>query len=314
MVAISRVFDIEGLWEVLGEVGRASTLEDDKNILENESSVDPQVNEQSPQKPTEIIDSEEERTPEDTTLPPSQPRNQNEDSGMEIIIIDNMTHIISELLARKEKSEAHTLLSLLSLTLHTLTHTSNILTVLHNTTVPSKSTYSSTTSLATTRTRARGSQQPLIQHPTSIFPSNPTKPALGQVFTQFAELHLFVSRLPKTRQDAELLYGQNEEAISGQQDSVQYCHVVEVLKDETPNLGADKEKEKGKGVEKEGKRFGWREQRWTAVESTADGTGLVGAFQANGNMRGMGLERERIGGMTDVGNVTKVWGFGGRRV
>jgi hypothetical protein len=31
-------------------------------------------------------------------------------------------------------------------------------------------------------------------------------------------------------------------------------------------------------------------------------------------MRGMELERERIGGLMDVGNVAKIYGFGGRRV
>jgi len=63
MVAISRVFDVEGLWEVLGEVGRGSdgsTVDDDESLREE---------------------------------------------GVEMIIIDNMTHLINELFARKERSE-----------------------------------------------------------------------------------------------------------------------------------------------------------------------------------------------------------------
>ena len=67
MVAISRVFDVEGLWEVLGEVGRDS----DRVVL-----------------------GDEERAVED-----------NDEEGMEIIVIDNMTHLISELFARKERGE-----------------------------------------------------------------------------------------------------------------------------------------------------------------------------------------------------------------
>lgn len=60
MVAISRVFDVEGLWEVLGEVGRDSAgMEEDRS----------------------------------------------DEEGMEIIIIDNMTHLINELFARKERGE-----------------------------------------------------------------------------------------------------------------------------------------------------------------------------------------------------------------
>ena len=93
----------------------------------------------------------------------------------------------------------------------------------------------------------------------------------------------------------------------GNRKDVKYCYVVEVLKDETPNLGPENEKKKGK-------KFGWREQRWTAVDLKGDGTGFVGAFQVKGNMRGLGLDRERIGGLTDVGHVAKMYGFGGRRV
>jgi hypothetical protein len=308
MVAISRVFDIEGLWEVLGEVRRNGILQDDSGILENETAIDPGANNQRPLKPPEILDSDEELTPEDDIpLPPAAQPSNHIDTGVEIIIIDNLTHIITELLSRKEKSSAHSLLSLLSITLHTLTHTTNTLTLLHNTVVPSKSTYPTATS------HTRG---PQVQQPVSIFLSNPVKPALGQVFTQFPELHLLVSRLPKTRRDAEVLYGRDEDGDggSGERDGVGYCWVVEVLKDETPNLGSEREDEVGKGKGKEWKRFGWREQRWTAVETTEDGTALVGAFQVKGNMRGMELERERIGGLTDVGNAAKMWGFGGRRV
>lgn len=80
--------------------------------------------------------------------------------------------------------------------------------------------------------------------------------------------------------------------------------------------------------------FAYREQRWTAVELTPSGTGLVGAFQDKGVRGGMGLERDRgqgynrdslgrglnpegavDGGLSGyVGGVAKIWGFGGRRV
>jgi hypothetical protein len=113
-----------------------------------------------------------------------------------------------------------------------------------------------------------------------------------------------MSQLPKTRQDAERLYGHDEVEFGGGDGEVGYCHVVEVLKDETPNFAFGSEKEM---------RFGLREQRWAAVEITPDGLGLVDAFMMKGNMRGLGLEREK-GKMQDVGNVAKLYGFGGRRV
>ena len=116
-----------------------------------------------------------------------------------------------------------------------------------------------------------------------------------------------MSQLPKTREDAERLYGQDEDGIDGGERGVGYCYVVEVLKDETPNLGSGSEKEK------EERGFARREQRWAAVEISADGLGLVDAFMAKGNMRGLGLEREK-GRLHDVGSVARVYGFGGRRV
>jgi len=317
MVAISRVFDIEGLWEVLGEVGRNNTPPDELDLLV--SAIGPEEVQENLQKPTEILDSEEELTPEEISPAPER----NPHSGTEIIMIDNLTHIITELLARKEKSEAHSLLTLLSSTLHTMTHTSNILTILHNSTVPSKSTSTANYTYPTTTTapRKQHSRQPQIPSPSSIFPSNPNKPALGQIFTQFPELHLSISKLPKMRGDAEVLYGQDGESLPSYQKEVKYCFVVEVLKDETPNLGVEVGDESGNGKGKaseaemgKGKRFGWREQRWTAVDLMADGTGFLGAFQVKGNMRGMGLEREKIGGLKDVGYIAKIYGFGGRRV
>jgi len=123
-----------------------------------------------------------------------------------------------------------------------------------------------------------------------------------------------------------MLYGRGEDSLLGygNRKDVKYCYVVEVLKDETPNLGEEEEGGEGGESEGEGKegvngkgggrRFGWREQRWTAVDLKGDGTGFVGAFQVKGNMRGLGLDRERIGGLTDVGHVAKMYGFGGRRV
>lgn len=116
-----------------------------------------------------------------------------------------------------------------------------------------------------------------------------------------------MSQLPKTREDAERLYGKDEDGTDGGEWGVEYCYVVEVLKDETPNLGSGSEKEERERV------FAGREQRWAAVEIGADGLGLVNAFIVKGNMRDAGLKRER-GRAHNVGSIARVYGFGGRRV
>lgn len=96
MVGISRVFDLEGLWEVLGEVGRAS----DDFERERDSPPEP--------KEVEIANSEDEDEDESPISTANQNQDQareDEDEGVEIIIIDSLTHIINELFSRKEKSD-----------------------------------------------------------------------------------------------------------------------------------------------------------------------------------------------------------------
>ncbi|KAK6587255.1 hypothetical protein PZA11_000545 [Diplocarpon coronariae] len=277
MVAISRVFDFEGLWEVLGEI-------DQDTSSGGNSAIAPAMRPSGVQgDELEILDSQEDLTPE-PTIPmspelanPSSARDEEAGAGPEIIIVDNLTHIINELFARKEKREGpsspHAILTLLSSTLHTLAKSRNILTVLHNTTTPSA-----------TQPSYSSRQQAHHSAPKSIFAATPTKPALGQVFSQFPDLHIFLHDMPRRREDAEALYGREEEAGPSDQKSVGYCTLIEVLKDECPILGRDREGER---------RFAWREQRWTAVVVAGDGTGLVAAFPAEGGTKGVGKWEKR---------------------
>lgn len=331
MVAISRVFDVEGLWEVLGEIDQDTSYSGNEEHASGNGSRNGDKEEGIP---PEIPDSDEELTPEDafpdsTPNPKSGKAERDRDEGTEVIIIDNMTHLINELFARKEKSDgkspllhylsllpshcsslepnaniltAHTLLTLLSSTLHTLTKTQNILTILHNSTTPTntKSSYPP---------NPQSRHQQHMQTQKSIFASTTTKPALGQIFSQFPDLHVFLHEMPRRREDARLLYGRDEEVLPDDEEEVAvgYCTVLEVLKDECPILGSDR------GVE--GRKFGWREQGWTSVVVDERGTGLVGTFQEKGGMRGLGLERDINRGLSGgVGNVAKIYGFGGRRV
>jgi hypothetical protein len=120
-----------------------------------------------------------------------------------------------------------------------------------------------------------------------------------------------ISALPKTREDAERLYGRDEDVFGGWgrngQSEVSYCYVIEVLKDETPKRGSQSEQEPSE------RKFGGREQRLAAVEISSDGLGLVDAFMVKGHMRSLGLEHEK-GRVQDVGSVAKIYGLGGRRV
>ena len=109
MIAISRVFDIEGLREVLGEIGSECYRVAVSNKDKPEGDGGDRANHSSTEISTEIVDSEEDITPEyqpEAFPPPIHlPLDDDEDDGTEIIIVDNMTHIINELFARKEKTD-----------------------------------------------------------------------------------------------------------------------------------------------------------------------------------------------------------------
>ncbi|KAF4629267.1 hypothetical protein G7Y89_g8881 [Cudoniella acicularis] len=293
MVAVSRVFDIEGLWEVLGEIGRAHVpvpvpAEHEGSSPPWESNT-PELKSKSPQ----ILDSdedEEEVLETEMKQPVDIEKSENHDceEGIEIVIVDNMTHIINELFGRKEKNDAHNILTSLSCALHSVTRAQNILTILHNTTTPSTSSSFNPSKSANTTQTAK-----------SIFEGNTIKPSLGAIFSQLVELHIFISRIPKMRRDAEVLYGEdeNEDGMgAGMQDGVGYCFVAEILKDECPNLPLDLNAN-GRdtpSVKQIKKKFAAREQKWVPLELVlegGEGIGFKAAFMKNGNMRSMGLER-----------------------
>ncbi|KAF7853233.1 hypothetical protein EAF04_010735 [Stromatinia cepivora] len=269
LVAISRVFDIEGLWEVLSEIGRTdgqrSNDKDDQDISKNSpsrkgKSIEKQA-ESLHKLPDEIGDSEEEEDIEMTPPHVKPTCNTSEaETSPKILVIDNMHYLISHLFTHSEKSSAHNLLSLLSRTLNTLTHTQNILTILHNTTISTKINYTKPGS---------GQPPPTIQ---SIITSTAQKPSLGRIFDDFLDLHIMISKIPKRREDAEVLYGQDENLLG---EELNYCFVFEVLRDECPVLGGDR------GL---GRKFGDREQRWGLFEVGNEGTELVDAFRGGEEM------------------------------
>lgn len=121
-VTISRVFDVEGLWEVLSEVTLESPSSlpqrDGKTIaadlMQRSTSSFPITLRASEEPSTveEIIDSEDENpTPDDNYgATAEQPAYQGHE-GIQILVVDNMGDLINELLARKEKTDGSSLSS-----------------------------------------------------------------------------------------------------------------------------------------------------------------------------------------------------------
>ncbi|KUI73237.1 hypothetical protein VM1G_08750 [Cytospora mali] len=246
----------------------------------------------------------------------------------DLILITHISTLISSLFNQREKDTAHQTLQLLSSHLRYLTrsphHGGPLVIILNSTTSPSDSANSNDTTTTAdrlqdperpprptepgtkTKTKTSESLDPTLR---SIFNPPPlrvtglnykydtplsrrNKPFYGLIFTQLLDQHLLCTRVPKTRADAEALFGRSSQVARGE-SVVEYGWVVEVLLDEVGVWEVN-------GAE-EGRPRRSREQRWGAVDVRRDGGGVrvVDAFE-----RGETVAREiRLAG-----------GFGGRRV
>jgi hypothetical protein len=114
-----------------------------------------------------------------------------------------------------------------------------------------------------------GPNNPATNTPPSIFASNShLRPALGKLFSDIPSLHLLLSRLPKNRADAKILYGSDADDGSARRMAVDYVSVVEVLKDADGRLTRHG-------------RWESREQRWAAFVLENEGLGIKDAFASH---------------------------------
>lgn len=335
-VSITRVFDIEGLWEVLGEVchgaehhdstakanyGINTPVEESKSShkastdVPGRSASGKQEDELArPALSPEIMDSEDEDDDLDTdngsiqsTGSPKLESDMNKESNAtsdsppfpkaagksmptEIVMVDNMATLINDLFGRTERGAAHTLLMQLAHTLTSLTHSSNLTVFLLNTLTPRSSRKISVTQ----------------DRHSSAFAAMTSTPSLGMIFDSFTDLHLMCHSLPATAGDADMAYGgadrqdendgaigdwrdsrhemgqygNNERTVEGDGGEVLFANVIEVLKDDCPDL------DRWEGVDGDDKprKATSREQRWVAFR-IADGVGLANAnFDSNGKV------------------------------
>lgn len=230
-----------------------------------------------------------------------------------VIVITHFSTLLSTLFTQRDKSSAHTTLQLFSSHLRYLARSSGPLIMLLNTTTNAPSNPVSSTATAAGPTtpgtggppaKRSSSERPMDPTLRSIFNPPPpshggygagsvalskkNKPLFGLTFSQFLDLHLLCTRVPRTRADAEAVFAPAAAAAgdSGSGRS-RYAWVVEVLLDEsgfwTPA----------------GERID-REQRWGAVD-VKDGVRTVDAF-------------EKVHRQANTEMFRLAAGFGGRRV
>lgn len=237
LVSVVRVFDITGLSEVLGELDVPSRVEPPSG-----GEDEPRVKVRD-----EIPDSDDEFSPSPSP-PPAPPKETFGGSQQppDIILITHFSTLLTTLFTLAEKTAAHNTLHLLSSRLRHLSRTlpSDPLILLSNTT---------TTSPASDARGVRPGENLKRTDPTlrSVFSAGLNagawqKPSFGLVFSQFLDVHLLCTRVPRGRGNAEgVVIGR------GRGDEV---WVVEVLLDE----GGVWEGERGERSLREG--------RWGVVD------------------------------------------------
>ncbi len=221
-VKVMRVFDFAGMVEAIGEVSERF------DEFSNKKTASRAVTEQEKH---EICDSEDELENEDDVPVSKESPNlldgQAEQTGM--IIIDTITNPVSSAMS-KSHVQGQALLATFMRSLGHLTRRHHVCTILTNAAV------------GLNRSENPDHQRRSAEN-VAIFASTLGKPAIGKAFTYLIDTSIFLSAVPKSRNDAAIAYGERHQGQTWQE-----ALVLEVLKD----------------------RCGPREGRWTAFQISSD--------------------------------------------
>ncbi|KAL9098238.1 MAG: hypothetical protein Q9163_006069 [Psora crenata] len=208
-VKVMRVFDLAGIAEAVSEV--ADIIERDAPVVNIGPGGRPIRS-----GPRQISDSEDELAEaEDSEIEPQVlDKTRTAPPYACMVIIDAITNVVSSAVA-KNQLQGQALLASLMRTLQQLTCRHHICTIIVNGAVG-----------------MQASRHPEYQRRpndcVSIFASTLAKPALGKTFSYHVDTSVFLSIVPKTKQDATSAYG----GLLGPQDW-RRAVVLEVLKDKT---------------------------------------------------------------------------------
>ncbi|KAK4240128.1 hypothetical protein C8A03DRAFT_13514 [Achaetomium macrosporum] len=283
-ISIARVFDLEGVAEVLEELEHSGYIPYPRPLRARGKQR------------TEVQDSED-----DESVSYAQPALGGSDSRPlpDIVLVTHMSALMSTLFTSRGKEFAHFFMGLLSDQLHCLTrysdHSTPLFMLLNSTSSPS-STHNHSDEHPTAMSidgddrhqrQLDSTLRSIFNPPPSItIPGQPqpgqkfnfvssrrNKPSFGLVFSQMLDLHLLCTRLPRTRADAAaVMAASSPTGTAVAEDRVSYVWAVEVLLDE---IGVY-ERSWVDGSCDWGRRTN-REQRWAAVDVDREGR-VVNAF------------------------------------
>lgn len=222
LVSIVQVFDVTGVSEVLGDLDM-----EPQDSVAGSPPANGGMETRGAKVRDEIPDSDEEVSPSPSP-PAEEPSPKPQTALPDIILITHFSTLLTTLYTHAEQTSVHNTLHLLSSRLRYLSRSlpSNPLIILANST-----TTSTLDPLDAGRSGPPGEESrapdPSLR---SVF-STPgpyattwQKPSFGLVFSQFLDLHLLCTRIPRTREDAE--------AVAMRQGQGRMVWVIEVLLDE----------------------------------------------------------------------------------
>ncbi|KAI4176848.1 MAG: hypothetical protein LQ348_005924 [Seirophora lacunosa] len=214
-----RVFDFAGVVEAVSEFSA--------NVDESAITNDEKLDENGHKGPRSIADSEDEAmddlsAEQEIKAWTEEKLNTLKKPAANMLVIDNIANVLGSMMT-KSQVQGHALLANFMRSLHQLTRRRHICTLILNAAVGLRS--------QNTQYHRRPEDQ------VSVFASTTGKPGLGKHFSYLVDTSIFLSTLPRSKDDAEVAYGDARE--SRKYDEV---GVIEVLKD----------------------RYGGREGRWSA--------------------------------------------------
>ncbi|KAL8728872.1 MAG: hypothetical protein Q9166_005112 [cf. Caloplaca sp. 2 TL-2023] len=227
-VRLSRVFDFPGVAEAIGEIG--ARLDETERIRDAENNANHQSREQSRER--SIADSEDEV--ESSSLPDADASaTENTTTAKDqleaplslpasMIVIDSIANVVGSMMA-KSQVQGHAMLASCMRSLQHLTRRCNACTLVVNAAV-------------SLRFQSPQYHRKADDH-VSVFASTLGKPALGKHFSYLVDTSIFLSTLPRSKDDTDIAYNDRHE----ERDFAE-VGVIEVLKD----------------------RHGGREGRWSA--------------------------------------------------
>ncbi|KAL8639598.1 MAG: hypothetical protein Q9228_003380 [Teloschistes exilis] len=213
-IRLCRVFDFPGVAEAVAEF-TTSLEENDRRDQEAFDAMERKMkgipDSEDEDEDSDALDFEEHAAAKPKSFDDQDRNRLRQPASANMIVVDNMASVVGSMMA-KSQVQGHAMLATFMQSLQHLTHRRHVCTLVINSVVG---------------LRLHGVQHPrrLDDH-VSIFASTLGKPALGKHFANLIDTSIFLSTVPKGREDADIAYGDGQRPRRFDE-----AGVIEVVKD-----------------------------------------------------------------------------------